>query len=418
MKKTILILLVILLTACSPAAQPVPTITPVNVQATAEEPAAVVPTSTLAEAAPTAAGQPTSTLEPTALPEPTAMPSPTPFTEPVIEARFPMNEGSDGIGYGAVMAAMPGGQVWETTTDGGVRVYDSESMAVLKSLDLGGQQYGLSRMVGDATYVWVMFYGASDIAELFRISRADYSYQQVELAEDCTYDTCQWSILKLDGDVLWIGGYDELWALDAKTMEPVTKFLYGEQAGTFNPSDIRDLEVTENGQLWALFNTDISYLVILDRQKVLDGVDQEPQLISFVNNSVEFVRSIDGAVVAGEGSSGNVDVQPAVLYRLDETGVELSPADGTELSEDQDFFLMAGMNITEDGRYIWLVDDGGRKLFWIDPVEGKVAGELQLYPGETPTDDDPNMVMSISFDGKYVWASGSEILRIAVPWVE
>lgn len=418
MKKTILFVLVILLTACSPAAQPIPTITPVDLVVTVEEPATAVATSTQAVIAPTETSLPTSTPEPTALPEPTTPPAPTSVTAPVIEARFPMNEGTDGIGYGAVLAALPGGQVWESTTEGGVRVYESANMAVVKSLDLGGQQYGLSRVVGDEKYVWVMFYGASDSADLFRVSRSDFSFERVDLPDDCTYDACQWSLIELDDDVLWVGGYDELWAYDRKTMQPAAKVLFSEQAGTFNPSDIVDLEVTDDGQLYALFSTDVSYIVILDRQKLLDGVEQEPQYISFVNNTVQFISSIGGTVSAGERKSGNVEVQPAVLYRLDEPGAKLSPADGIELPEDQDFYLMAGMNIAEDGRYIWLVDDGGRKLLWIDPQEAKVAGELEIYPGETPTEDDPNMIMSISFDGKYLWASGSEILRIALPWVE
>ena len=418
MKKTILLMLVLILAACSPAVQPMPTITPVDIMVTVGEPTAAVPANTQAVIAPTETTMPTSTTEPAALPEPTTPPAPTASAEPVIDARFPMNEGTDGIGFGAVLAAMPGGQLWESTTEGGVRVYNSTNMIVAKSLDLGGQQYGLSRLVGDDTYVWVMFYGASDSADLFRVSRTDFSFQRVALPDDCTNDACQWSLMVLDDDILWVGGYDELWAFDRETMEPTAKFLFSEQAGIFSPSDIVDLEVTEDGQLWALFSTDVGYIVILDRQKVLDGVDQEPQFVYFVNNTVQFISSIGGAVLAGEGKSGNVEVQPAVLYRLEEPGMELSPTDGAELTEDQDFFMMAGMNITEDGRYIWVVDDGGRKLLWIDPEKGKVAGELEIYPGETPTEDDPNMIMSISFDGKYLWASGSEILRIALPWVE
>lgn len=418
MKKIILFVLVLFLTACSPAVQPMPTITPIDLVLTGVEPTATTATGTQAVIANTATSQPTATHEPTVLPEPTTPPAPTSITAPMIEARFPMNEGTDGIGYGAAMAALPGGQVWESTTEGGVRVYNSTNMTVGKSLNLGGQQYGLSRVVGDEKCVWVMFYGASDSADLFRVSRADFSFQRVDLPENCTYDACQWSLIELDGDVLWVGGYDELWAYDPETLEPVAKFLFSEKAGTFSPSDVVDLEVTDDGHLYALFSTDVSYIVILDRQKVLDGAEQEPQFIYFVNNTVQFVSSIGWAVLAGEGKSGNVKVQPAVLYRLEESGVELSPNDGAELPEDQDFFIMAGINIAEDGRYIWVVDDGGRKLFWIDPREGVVAGELEIYPGETPTDDDPNMIMSISYDGKYLWASGSETLRIALPWSE
>lgn len=418
MKKTILFVLVLILSACSPAVQPIPTITPIDLVMTEDEPTAAAAANTQAVTAPTETSQPTATIEPTILPEPTTPPAPTPSTKPLIEARFPMNEGTDGIGYGAVMAALPGGQVWESTTEGGVRVYESKNLTVVKSLDLGGQQYGLSRVVGDEKYVWVMFYGASDSADLFRVSRSDFSFQRVDLPENCTYDACQWSLIELDDDVLWVGGYDELWAYDRESMEPVAKVLFSEQAGTFSPSDIVDLEVTDDGQLYALFSTDVSYIVILDRQTVLDGVEQEPQFIYFVNNTVQFVSSIGGAVIAGEGRSGNVEVQPAVLYRLEEPGVELSPADGAELPDDQEFFIMAGINITEDGRYLWVVDDGGRKLLWIDPQEGVVAGELEIYPGETPTEDDPNMITSISFDGKYLWASGSEIFRIALPWSE
>lgn len=358
---------------------------------------------------------------PTSTPEPTLAPSATPFTEPVIAARFPMNMGDDGLGFGSALVALPGGQVWESTSGGGVRVYNSDDMSVLKSLDLEAKEMGLARLAGDAQYVWVLFYaayGGSGSAYLFRISREDYSIRPVDLPGECTYDNCQWSYLLIDGDILWVGGYDELLGINRETLEPVTQFQYSEQARTFNPANLKDLDVTEDGQLWSLFCTDTCYIVILDRQKLLEGVEQEPEMITFVNSSVEFVTRAGGTMWAGERRYGNVEEQPAVLYRLDKTGVELSPDDGIKLPDEWDFQVIAGTNHADDGRYLWLLHTAGRKLFWFDPESGKVAGALQVYPGDEPTNTDPYQILMISFDGRYLWGSGAEIVRIAMPWIK
>lgn len=419
MKTTLLIVMALLLVSCSPVAQPAPTATASGSFVTAEWPAGAPSTATATQTM--TAILPSETPLPTNTPEATPSPPAIPLTEPVIAARFPMHMGDDGLGFGSTLVAMPGGQVWETTLSGGVRVYDSESMTVLKSLALEGKENSFSRLVGDEQYVWALFYNPSEgpaSANLFRISRADYSVQPVDLPGTCTYEACQWSYLLLDGDILWVGGYDELWAFDREKLEPVTKFLYSEQAKTFFPSQVLDLDVSEDGKVWSLFCTDTCYIVILDRQKLLDNMEQEQEMISFVNSSVQFVASVGGTMWAGEGRSGNVEVQPAVLYRLDETGVQLSPEDGIELTDELDFYAIDATNIASDGIFLWVLNEGGRKLFWFDPKEGSVAGVLQVYPGDEPTSEDPFMLMSISFDGQHLWAGGAEILRIAMPWIE
>lgn len=415
MKKTILIVLVFLMAACSPA-QPAPT----TALAISTEPTvakkvtatAAVPAQTDTQVAQSATPAPTST------PEPASEPTATSFTEPVIAERFPFYEGADGLGFGSILLALPGGQAWETTSGGGVRVYDSQTMTVQKSLDLGGLPNAFTRLVGDDSYVWALFYNRNDPASLFRISREDYKFEPVDLPSACTYDDCQWSIIQVDGDVLWVGGYDELWGYDRDTLEPVTQFLYSEQAGTFTPSDVRDLDVTDDGQIWSLFSTDVGYIVTLDRQKLLDGVDQQPGMIYFTNNTIQFVEKAGEFMVAGEDLSGINEEQPAVLYLLNELEVQLGPKDGITLPAELDINDFVGVNITTDGRYLWVLNEGGRKLFWFDPEAGQVVGVMQVYPGDEPSGDDYNMIMSISFDGKDLWTGGSEILRIALPWTE
>ncbi|HZW04147.1 MAG TPA: hypothetical protein VFF68_09485, partial [Anaerolineaceae bacterium] len=234
--------------------------------------------------------------------------------------------------------------------------------------------------------------------------------------ETCTYDACQWSTLLLDDGVLWVGGYDELVAIDVETLQPVMQFLFSEQAHTFNPNVVKDIDVTGDGQLWTLFCWDTCYVVTLDRQKLLDGVDQEPGMIAFETSWLEFVANVGGSMWAGESRSGNVDERPATFYPL-EIGASLGPDDGIALPDDLEFFILGGMNLTTDGSRLWLLHENGRRLYWFDP-ETRAVGKFQVYPGDEQTDEDPNMLMWLSFDGQHLWASGSETLRIALPWVQ
>ncbi len=422
MKNILLIWLAFLLAACSPATPAAPAAATAAISAAggpggAAETPPPAASATLLPAAPSPTPAPTDTAAPAPTPTVTA----TPLTGPAVAASYPMYM-EDNLGFPSTLLALPGGQVWETTSGGGVRVYDSATMKVVKSLDLGVKDKPFTRLAGDEQYVWALFFAPMEgpnPARLFRISRADYRASPVNLPGTCTYDACLWSFILIDKDMLWVGGYDELMGVDRETLETRVQFLFSEQAQAYLPAQVQDLDAAQGGELWALFCTDICYILRLDRQKLVAGEPQEPEKIFFENNSVQFVIELGGVMWAGEKSSGNVDVQPAVLYPLEgEIEKDLSPADGIELPDGLDFLEISGQGYASDGKYLWVRDTGGRRLFWFDPVKRAVGGVLQVYPGEKPGADDPRVVLSISFDGRNLWGGGTATVRIAMPWIQ